>query len=118
MFSPNPEADPTFDIEGNDTAQKLAILASLAFGTRVDEKAIYCEGISSITPADLSAADELGYRVKLLGVAVRTPNGIEQRVHPTMVPKDSAIASLADLDSCAGTDSNNVNGNPRLFFKN
>src|SRR5215831_16895873 len=64
------EADPSFDIEGHDTAQKLAILASLAFGTKVDQSAIYVEGISSITPADLSAADELGYRVKLLGVAV------------------------------------------------
>ncbi len=66
------EADPSFDIEGHDTAQKLAILASLAFGTRVDQSAIYVEGISSITPADLSAAEELGYRVKLLGVAVKT----------------------------------------------
>jgi homoserine dehydrogenase len=66
------EADPTFDIEGHDTAQKLSILASLAFGTKVDESAVYVEGISSIAPADLKAADELGYRVKLLGVAVRT----------------------------------------------
>ena len=65
------EADPTFDIEGHDTAQKLAILASLAFGTKVDQSAIYVEGISSIAPADLAAADELGYRVKLLGVAVQ-----------------------------------------------
>ena len=71
------EADPTFDIEGHDTTQKLAILASLAFGTKVDQSAIYVEGISSITPADLAAADELGYRVKLLGVAVKTPQGIE-----------------------------------------
>src|SRR5271167_4412030 len=58
------EADPSFDIEGHDTAQKLAILASLAFGSKSDQNAIYVEGISSITPADLSAADELGYRVK------------------------------------------------------
>ena len=69
------EADPTFDIDGHDTAQKLAILASLAFGTEVDPDAIYVEGISSIAPADLEAADELGYRVKLLGVAQRTDNG-------------------------------------------
>ena len=81
------EADPSFDVEGHDTAQKLAILASLAFGTKVDPAAIYVEGISSITLADLDAADELGYRVKLLGVAVRTEAGIEQRVHPTMVPQ-------------------------------
>ena len=66
------EADPTFDIEGHDTAQKLSILASLAFGTKLDPDAIYVEGISSITLADLDAADELGYRVKLLGVAVKT----------------------------------------------
>ncbi len=98
------EADPTFDIEGHDTAQKLAILASLAFGTRVDENAIYVEGISSITPEDLSAADELGYRVKLLGVAVRTPNGIEQRVHPTMVRKDSAIAQVMGVTNAVTID--------------
>jgi homoserine dehydrogenase len=66
------EADPSFDVEGHDTAQKLSILASLAFGTKVDPDAIYVEGISSITLADLDAAAELGYRVKLLGVAVRT----------------------------------------------
>jgi homoserine dehydrogenase len=78
------EADPSFDIEGHDTAQKLAILASLTFGTRVDPDAIYVEGITSITTGDLEAADELGYRIKLLGVAVKTDKGIEQRVHPTM----------------------------------
>jgi homoserine dehydrogenase len=88
------EANPAFDIEGHDTAQKLAILAALAFGTKVDERAIYVEGISSIQPADLAAADALGYRVKLLGVAVRTPKGIEQRVHPTMVRKESSIAQV------------------------
>ncbi|MGH6991565.1 MAG: homoserine dehydrogenase, partial [Stellaceae bacterium] len=98
------EADPTFDIEGHDTAQKLAILASLAFGTRVDENAIYVEGISSITPADLAAADELGYRVKLLGVAVRTAKGIEQRVHPTMVRKDSAIADVMGVTNAVTID--------------
>ena len=76
------EANPSFDVDGHDTAQKLAILASLAFGTKVAESAVYVEGISSITPEDLKAASELGYRVKLLGVAVRTAKGIEQRVHP------------------------------------
>src|SRR5712672_3653801 len=88
------EADPSFDVDGHDTAQKLAILASLAFGIKVDESAVFVEGISSIAPEDLEAADELGYRVKLLGVAVRTEKGIEQRVHPTMVAKDSAIAQV------------------------
>lgn len=88
------EADPTFDIEGFDTAHKLAILTSLAFGTEVDAEAVYVEGISSIMPLDLKMADELGYRIKLLGVAERTRDGIEQRVHPTMVSKDSAIAQV------------------------
>jgi len=88
------EADPTFDIGGFDTAHKLAILTALAFGTTIDPDAIAIEGIESITLADLDAAAELGYRVKLLGVAQRTASGIEQRVHPTMVPKSSAIAQI------------------------
>jgi len=98
------EADPTFDVEGYDTAQKLAILASLSFGTKIDPKAIYVEGISSITLADLDAAGELGYRVKLLGVAVKTEAGIEQRVHPTMVPKDSAIAQVMGVTNAVTVD--------------
>jgi len=98
------EADPSFDVEGYDTAQKLAILASLAFGTKVNSDAVYVEGISSIEPADLEAADELGYRVKLLGVAVRTDKGIEQRVHPTMVRKDSAIAQVMGVTNAVSID--------------
>lgn len=88
------EADPTFDIEGNDTAHKLSILTSLAFGTRIAADDIYLEGISNITQADIRAAGELGYRIKLLGVAQRTDSGIEQRVHPTMVPTASVIAQV------------------------
>jgi homoserine dehydrogenase len=103
------EADPTFDIEGFDTAQKLSLLASLAFGTRIDPDAIYVEGISSITLADLDAADELGYRVKLLGVAMRTETGIEQRVHPTMVPKDSEIAQVMGVTNAITMDIDGVN---------
>jgi homoserine dehydrogenase len=102
------EADPTFDIEGFDTAQKLAIVASLAFGTRVNPDAIYVEGISSITPEDLAAADALGYRVKLLGVAMRTEQGIEQRVHPTMVPKESAIAQIMGVTNALSLDADGV----------
>jgi homoserine dehydrogenase len=102
------EADPSFDIEGHDTAQKLSILASLAFGTRVDPGAIYVEGISSITTADLDAAEELGYRIKLLGVAVRTEQGIEQRVHPTMVPKDSAIAQVMGVTNAVTVDAEGI----------
>lgn len=102
------EADPTFDVEGFDTAQKLAILASIAFGTKVDSESIYVEGISSIAPADLLAADELGYRIKLLGVAVKTDAGIEQRVHPTMVPKESAIAQVMGVTNAVTVDAEGI----------
>jgi homoserine dehydrogenase len=102
------EADPSFDVEGHDTAQKLAILSSLAFGTRVDPAAIYVEGISSITLADLDAAAELGYRVKLLGVAVKTDVGIEQRVHPTMVPRQSAIAQVMGVTNAVTVDADGL----------
>lgn len=88
------EADPTFDIEGHDTAHKLSILTSLAFGCRISARDIYMEGISNITQADIRAASELGYRIKLLGVAQKTESGIEQRVHPTMVPVSSVIAQV------------------------
>jgi homoserine dehydrogenase len=88
------EADPTFDIEGHDTAHKLSILTSLAFGTRIAANDIYMEGISNISQADIRAAADLGYRIKLLGVAQRTESGIEQRVHPTMVPTASVIAQV------------------------
>jgi homoserine dehydrogenase len=98
------EADPTFDVEGLDTAHKLAILTSLAFGTQIDKDAIFVEGISSIKPEDIVAADELGYRIKLLGVAQRTESGIEQRVHPTMVPKDSDIARISGVTNAVAVE--------------
>ena len=102
------EADPTFDVEGFDTAHKLAILTSLAFGTKIDSEAIHVEGISSIAPLDLKMADELGYRIKLLGVAERTKTGIEQRVHPTMVPKSSAIAQVMGVTNAVTIDADAV----------
>jgi homoserine dehydrogenase len=102
------EANPSFDVDGHDTAQKLAILASLAFGTKVSQSAIYVEGISSIKPEDLRAAEELGYRVKLLGVAVRTAKGIEQRVHPTMVPKTSSIAQVMGVTNAVTIDGEGI----------
>jgi homoserine dehydrogenase len=102
------EADPSFDVDGHDTAQKLAILASLAFGTQVDPDNVYVEGISSITPEDLEAAAELDYRVKLLGVAMKTPKGIEQRVHPTMVPRDSAIAQVMGVTNAVTIDTDEI----------
>jgi len=102
------EADPTFDIEGYDTAHKLALLTSLAFGTQVDADAIYVEGISAIAPLDLKMADDLGFRIKLLGVAERTRTGIEQRVHPTMVPRDSAIAQVMGVTNAVTIDADAV----------
>src|SRR3954451_4867172 len=102
------EANPAFDVDGHDTAQKLAILASLAFGTKVAQSAVYVEGISSIAAADLRAAAELGYRVKLLGVAVRTATGIEQRVHPTMVPRTSSIAQVMGVTNAVTIDGDGI----------
>jgi homoserine dehydrogenase len=102
------EADPTFDVGGHDTAHKLALLTAIAFGTEVDASAIYVEGIESITPADLEAADELGYRIKLLGVASRAESGIEQRVHPTMVPRSSAIARFDGVTNAVAVEADFV----------
>ena len=102
------EADPTFDIDGFDTAHKLAILTALAFGAEVDADAVYVEGIRQIAPLDLRMADELGFRIKLLGVAERTPTGIEQRVHPTMVPKSSSIAQVMGVLNAVTIDADAV----------
>ncbi|MDP4023189.1 homoserine dehydrogenase [Methylobacterium sp. NEAU 140] len=102
------EADPTFDVEGFDTAHKLAILTSLAFGTRIDAEGVSVEGISRVQPLDLRMADELGYRIKLLGVAQGTAAGIEQRVHPTMVPKSSAIAQVMGVTNAVTIDADAV----------
>ncbi len=99
------EADPTFDIEGNDTAHKLAILTSLAFGCEISADDIYLEGITSITAEDIRAAKELGYGIKLLGVAQRTDTGIEQRVHPTLVPLDSEIAQVEGVTNAVAIES-------------
>ncbi len=98
------EADPSFDVGGFDTAHKLALLTSLAFGTRPAFDAIYVEGIETIAQADIEAADDLGYRIKLLGVALKTDSGIEQRVHPTMVPQDTAIAEVDGVSNCVAID--------------
>jgi homoserine dehydrogenase len=88
------EADPSFDIDGIDTAHKLAILTSVAFGTRVDFGKIHIEGIRHISALDIKYAEELGYRIKLLGIARMTDHGIEQRVHPCMVPVASMIGRV------------------------
>lgn len=88
------EADPRFDVEGTDTAHKLAILVSLAFGTPVDLKSIYTEGITGVQPIDIEYAKEFGYRIKLLAIAKAENHEIEARVHPTMVPEDYLIAKV------------------------
>ena len=88
------EADPSFDIDGIDAAHKLAILTSVAFGCPVDFASVLVEGIRHVSALDLKYAEELGYRIKLLGIARRTALGIEQRVHPCMVPKDAPIATV------------------------
>lgn len=102
------EADPTFDVEGFDTAHKLAVLTSLAFGCEISADDIYVEGISKITAADIEAAREMGYRIKLLGVAQKTPSGIEQRVHPTMVPIDAPIAQISGVTNAVAIEADTV----------
>ena len=88
------EADPTFDVEGIDAAHKLAIVLGLAFDAPFNFADIYVEGITKITSDDIAYADELGYRIKHLGIARQTQAGIEARVHPTLVPKSQLIASV------------------------
>ena len=88
------EANPTFDVEGVDAAHKLVILASLAFGMPLQFSSVYTEGITRLTTQDVEYAEELGYRIKHLGVARRTDAGIELRVHPTLIPADRLIANV------------------------
>lgn len=91
------EADPSFDVDGIDTAHKLAILSAVTFGTALDFPAVGIEGIRRITPVDIRYADELGYRIKLLGVARLTDEGLDQRVQPCMVRKSSPLAAVSDV---------------------
>jgi homoserine dehydrogenase len=88
------EADPTFDIEGVDAAHKLTLLASLAFGIPVQFDKAHIEGISKLASEDIKLAERLGYRIKLLGITKRRPNGIELRVHPALVPSASLLANV------------------------
>lgn len=88
------EADPTFDVEGIDAAHKLTILASLAFGIELQFDKCYTEGISKITTDDMTYAQELGYSIKHLGITRKTEEGIELRVHPTLIPKKRLIANV------------------------
>jgi homoserine dehydrogenase len=88
------EADPRFDIDGVDAAHKLTILCSIAFGVPIRFEAAYMEGIGKLAAADIRYAEQLGYRIKLLGITKRTVNGIELRVHPTLVPMQRLLASV------------------------
>lgn len=102
------EADPTFDVEGFDTAHKLSILATLCFGYEIAPDKIAVEGISKITQADIRVAADLGYKIKLLGMALRSDDGIEQRVHPTFVPKGSAIAGVDGVMNAVALETDHV----------
>ena len=102
------EADPTFDVGGFDTAHKLAILASLCFGCEIAPDEIFVEGITSITQADIKVAGDLGYKIKLLGIAQRSADGIEQRVHPTLVAKSSAIAGVDGVMNAVALETDHV----------
>jgi homoserine dehydrogenase len=88
------ETDPTFDIDGVDAAHKLTIMAAIGFGIPMQFPAVYVEGISKLTREDIGYAEELGYRIKLLGIAKRKPGGIELRVHPTLIPTRRLIANV------------------------
>ena len=88
------ESDPTFDIEGVDAAHKLTILSAIAFGIPMQFDKAYTEGISKLTKEDIQYAEQLGYRIKLLGITKRTPKGIELRVHPTLIPAKRLIANV------------------------
>lgn len=88
------EADPTFDVEGIDACHKLTIMASIAFGIPLQFNKAYTEGISKVTPADIQYAEELGYRIKHLGIARKAPEGVELRVHPTLIPAAKPLANV------------------------
>ncbi len=88
------EADPTLDVEGHDTAHKIAILSALAFGMHINLKDVYIEGISHITPMDIGFADQFGYRIKLLAISKHQGESVEARVHPTMIPFRNMLSNV------------------------
>ncbi len=98
------EADPTFDIGGFDAAHKLALLISLSFGVEMPTDEIHIEGIETINGADIEAARNLGFKIKLLGVAERTATGIEARVHPAFVPEGATIAQVSGVTNCVAIE--------------
>jgi len=108
------EADPTFDVEGIDAAHKLTILASIAFGIPLQFDKAYTEGISGITIEDIRYADELGYRIKHLGITRKTDNGIELRVHPTLIAEDKLIANVNGVMNAVMVQSDAVG--PTMYY--
>ena len=108
------EADPKFDVEGIDAAHKLTILAALAFGMPLRLDQTYTEGISRIEAQDVAWAGELGYRIKHLGIARRGPDGIEQRVHPTLIPEDRLLANVDGVMNAVLAEANALG--PTLYY--
>ncbi|HEY7775472.1 MAG TPA: homoserine dehydrogenase [Kineobactrum sp.] len=108
------EADPTFDVEGIDAAHKLVILASLAFGIPLQYASVYTEGITGVTPQDLRYAEELGYRIKHLGIAKQSDRGVELRVHPTLIPADRLLANVNGVKNAVLVEGSAVG--PTLYY--
>ena len=108
------EADPTFDVEGIDAAHKLVILASLAFGMPLQFASVYTEGITHLTPQDVEYAEELGYRIKHLGVAKQNGEGVELRVHPTLIPEQRLLANVNGVKNAVLVEGNAVG--PTLYY--
>lgn len=108
------EADPTFDVEGIDAAHKLTILSSIAYGTPLQFEQTYTEGISKITAEDVAYAGELGYNIKHLGIARRAEKGIEQRVHPTLIPQRRLIANVHGVMNAVQVQGDAVG--PTLYY--
>lgn len=102
------EADPTFDVEGIDAAHKLTIMSAIAFGIPLQFEKTYTEGISGISPADIGFAEELGYRIKHLGIARKTARGVEMRVHPTLVPNTRLLANVNGVGNAVMVQGNFV----------
>ena len=108
------EADPTFDVEGIDAAHKLVILAAIAFGMPLQFDKVFTEGISRIATQDLDYAEELGYRIKHLGIARRTETGIEMRVHPTLIPESRLLANVNGVKNAVLVEADAVG--PTLYY--
>jgi homoserine dehydrogenase len=108
------EADPTFDIEGHDAGHKLTIMAAIAFGIPMRFESCYLEGISQLTAKDIGYAEELGYRVKLLGLTRRTDSGVELRVHPTLIPESRLLANVNGVKNAVLVNGDAVG--PTLYY--